>query len=145
MKKVGGITLECKECGAFVHNCSTEAVTVTCYDCVNEMMKQYDQPKTKNNNLNTAKGYPKGWRFMKEFVHASGLVYHKGIEQPDLKGTLTPTPIIVKPKKTKAQKAEEKQNALADLAATKKLLLKATKKGEIKKLESKIKKLQKLL
>ena len=145
MKRLGGITLECRDCGAFVHNCSAEAITITCSECVAEMMKQYDQPKTKNGNLNTAKGYPKGWRFMKEFVHATGLVYHKGVEQPDLKGTLEPTPIVVKPKKTKAQKADEKQNALVEIAATKKLLVKATKKGEIKTLESKIKKLQKLI
>lgn len=145
MKRVGGISLECRECGTVVHNCSAEAITITCSECVADMMKQYDQPKTKNSNLNTAKGYPKGWRFKKEFVHASGLVYHKGVEQPDLKGTLQPTPIIVKPKKTKAQKAAEKQNALVELAATKKLLTKTTNKSDIKKLESKIKKIQKLV
>lgn len=145
MKKVGGVTLECKECGTEVTNCGTEAITITCSECVSEMMRQYDQPKTKNSNLNQAKGYPKGWRFLKEFVHASGLVYHKGIEQPSLKGTLQPTPIIAKPKKTKAQKAMEKQNALIELAATKKLLVKATKKSDIKKYESTIKKLQKLI
>jgi len=34
---------------------------------------------------------PRGWHFMNEFVDSEGNVYHKGVEQPELKGTLTPT------------------------------------------------------
>ena len=39
---------------------------------------------------------------MNEFVDKDGNVFHKGVEQPDLKGTLPPTKVKpVKKKKTK--------------------------------------------
>ena len=44
-------------------------------------------------------GRPPGWHFMKEFVDKGGNVFHKGKEQPELKGTLEPTK--VKPRKKK--------------------------------------------
>ena len=44
-------------------------------------------------------GRPAGWHFMNEFVDKDGNVFHKGKEQPDLKGTLPPTK--VKPRKKK--------------------------------------------
>jgi hypothetical protein len=44
-------------------------------------------------------GRPPGWHFMNEFVDKDGNVFHKGKEQPDLKGTLPPTK--VKPRKKK--------------------------------------------
>ena len=44
-------------------------------------------------------GRPAGWHFMNEFVDKDGNVFHKGKEQPELKGTLEPT--IVKPRKKK--------------------------------------------
>ena len=34
---------------------------------------------------------PRGWHFMAEFVDSEGNVYFKGIEQPELKGSLSPT------------------------------------------------------
>ena len=46
-------------------------------------------------------GRPAGWHFMNEFVDKDGNVFHKGKEQPDLKGTLKPTKVEVKKKKTK--------------------------------------------
>ena len=42
-------------------------------------------------------GRMRGWQFMKEFVDVQGNVFHKGKEQPKLKGTLKPT----EPKPTK--------------------------------------------
>ena len=44
-------------------------------------------------------GKPPGWHFMNEFVDKDGNVFHKGKEQPKLKGTLKPTK--VKPRKKK--------------------------------------------
>jgi hypothetical protein len=44
-------------------------------------------------------GRPAGWHFMNEFVDKDGNVFHKGKEQPELKGTLKPTK--VKPRKKK--------------------------------------------
>ena len=52
-------------------------------------------------------GRPPGWHFMNEFVDKDGNVFHKGKEQPELKGTLKPTK--VKPiKKRKKLSADEK-------------------------------------
>lgn len=134
-------TLECKICGAFVHKVGDNVQAITCHDCVTDMMRQYDEPSKKKQA--TAQGYPKGWRFMKEFVHANGTVYFKGVEQPDLKGKYDATPIIVKPKKSKAQKAQEKADNMKRYSELKKLLKKETRKGVIKKLESELKRLQK--
>jgi hypothetical protein len=142
MNKIKGKskTLECKECGALVHNCGSNATAVTCHDCVVEMYWIDDLPKRKS------VGFPKGWKFMKEFVHSDGTVYHKGVEQPQLKGTLKPTPIQKKEpitKKSKAQKANEKQEALAKLSKLKNELKKESRKTYQKKIQTEIKKLQK--
>lgn len=129
--------LECRVCGAIMY-VNTNAESVICSDCVNEMQLTYHTPVKKKQV-----GYPKGWRFMKEFVHVDGTVYHKGVERPDLKGTLEPTPIIEKPKKTKQQKKEEKKNAMLEYSKLKKELKREKRKTYIKKIESKLKKLQK--
>ncbi len=52
-----------------------------------------------------SKGRPRGWQFMKEFVDKDGNVFHKGKEQPKLKGTLKPTK--VKPKKKVKRKTKD--------------------------------------
>ena len=51
-------------------------------------------------------GRPAGWHFMNEFVDADGNVFHKGKEQPKLKGTLPPTKVEPK-KKTKRRTKEQ--------------------------------------
>ena len=136
-------TLECKVCGTEVHNCGATATAVTCSLCVMELYwHPEDAPKKKSI------GYPKGWKFMKEFVHEDGTVYHKGEEQPDLKGTLEPTPIQQKEpkvKKSKAQKAQEKQEALVAFNKLKKDLAKEKRATYRKKIETQLKKLQKLI
>jgi len=61
-------------------------------------------PKEKTTRVKS--GRPAGWHFMNEFVDKDGNVFHKGVEQPKLKGTLSPTKI--KPaKKTKRRTKEE--------------------------------------
>jgi hypothetical protein len=52
-------------------------------------------------------GRPAGWHFMNEFVDKDGNVFHKGKEQPDLKGTLPPTKVKPRKKKKKLS-ADEK-------------------------------------
>ena len=52
-------------------------------------------------------GRPAGWHFMNEFVDKDGNVFHKGKEQPDLKGTLKPTK-VKPPKKRKKLTADQK-------------------------------------
>jgi hypothetical protein len=132
-------TIDCKSCGSSVQVDDT-IESVVCWECVAESLRDLEGPTKKK-----LVGYPKGWRFMKEFVHENGTVYHKGVEQPDLNGTLPPTPIVLKPKKTKQQRNEEKAQALAEYAQLKKLLKKETRKTYAKKLQSKLNKLQKLI
>ena len=134
--------VECRNCGALQPNVPAGTIVKMCFDCVREEIHSKIESPT---FVRKKEGYPKGWKFMKVFVYSDGTVYHKGIEQPELKGTLEPTPLAVKEKKTKAQKAREKQEALVQLQKLKVELKKQTRKTEIKKIESKIKKLQKQL
>ena len=90
--------LQCKSCYEY-QKVEEETKAITCSKCtmINTLkLKPIDEffksikPKT---------GRPAGWHFMNEFVDKDGNVFHKGKEQPDLKGTLEPT--IVKPRKKK--------------------------------------------
>ena len=54
-------------------------------------------------------GRPAGWHFMAEYVDKDGNVFHKGEEQPNLKGTLPPTKI--KKKKIKRRSKAELEAA----------------------------------
>lgn len=132
-------TIECRDCGA-LKEVDESVESILCWECVAEGMRAFESPVKKK-----LVGYPKGWKFMKVFVHENGTVYHKGEEQPDLKGTLPPTPIVVKPKKSKQQKKEEKAQALSEYARIKNLLKKETRKTYAKKLQLKLNKLQKLI
>lgn len=133
--------LECQICGGFTKVGSDDCVTVTCWECVIDVQQEFDTP-TKKRQM-TAQGFPKGWKFMKEFIHANGTVYHKGVEQLDLKGTLKATEIIAKPKKSKAQKAQEKADIMKRYTELKKDLKKETRKTVVRKIESELKRLQK--
>jgi hypothetical protein len=139
-------SIECIQCGDLVKVPEyTEATK--CWRCVIEDMQKDgtidDGLPTRRSKQTTAQGYPKGWRFMKEFVHADGTVYYRGVEQPSLKGTKQATPITLKPKKSKAQKKEEKDALLAEYGKLKKAFQKETRKTYKKKLETKLKRLQK--
>ena len=52
-------------------------------------------------------GRPAGWHWMAEFVDKDGNVFHKGVEQPKLKGTLKPTKVKPPKKKTKRRTKDE--------------------------------------
>lgn len=132
--------LGCKLCGQVVENVGNKAAIVTCWECVAGLVDQPDPYKKKTT------GFARGWRFMKEFVHSDGSVFHRGIEQPKLKGKLPPTEIKPPPdKKAKAEKAREHQADLVTLSKLKTQLKKETGKMKQKKLLSQIKKLQKKL
>ena len=96
--------LQCKFCCEYQKVDST-AGYITCADCVVkiDMMKFPNTIKKQK----ISSGRPAGWHFMNEFVDKDGNVFHKGKEQPELKGTLKPTK--VKPvKKRKKLTADEK-------------------------------------
>ena len=94
--------LECHKCGRWVENIGEDAVKVTCTYCV---LLAVGWPKEKPSYKPT--GRPAGWHFMKEFVDKDGNVFHRGKEQPELKGTLPPTKVTKAKVKTKRRTQQE--------------------------------------
>ena len=97
----------CKVCQSEYVEVDEGTAAITCSACVIKKtlaLKPMDEffksvkPKT---------GRPAGWHFMNEFVDKDGNVFHKGKEQPKLKGTLKPTK-VKPPKKRKKLTADEK-------------------------------------
>jgi len=115
--------MDCKITGEPVRNVSTEATSVIGSKAVmariHKMFPEQDKPKR------VKTGRPAGWHFMNEYVDKDGNVFHKGKEQPDLKGTLPPTKI--KPKK-KVKRRSKEEMLLARHEKKKKVLKKAKTK-----------------
>ena len=96
--------MSCMVCGHY-EVVGELATVVKCSRCVNMIMMKNYPIETKSSYVST--GRPPGWHWMVEFVDKDGNVFHKGKEQPKLKGTLKPTK--VKPsKKRKKLTADEK-------------------------------------
>ncbi|SVE40685.1 uncharacterized protein METZ01_LOCUS493539, partial [marine metagenome] len=74
-------------------------------------------------------GRPAGWHWMSEFVDKDGNVFHKGKEQPKLKGTLKPTK-VKPPKKRKIKRRTKEQMLVARHKEKKVALKKAVKKQQ---------------
>ena len=115
--------MECKITGDPVRNVSVEATSVIGSKAVMARIHKMFPDQDKPRRVKT--GRPSGWHFMKEFVDKDGNVFHKGKEQPDLKGTLPPTK--VKPKK-KVKRRSKEEMLLARHEKKKKVLKKAKKK-----------------
>ena len=115
--------MDCKITGEPVPNVSEEAVSVIGSRAVLGMV---GMPKEKPQKVST--GRPAGWHFMNEFVDKDGNVFHKGVEQPKLKGTLPPTK--VKPVKRKKIKRSTKDEILIARQAEKKAALKKAVKKQ---------------
>ena len=112
--------MDCKITGEPVRNVSTDAVSVVGNTALTGLLhKKF--PETDKPSY-TPTGRPAGWHFMNEFVDADGNVFHKGKEQPKLKGTLPPTK--VKPVKKKKTKRRTKEQILLDRHNEKKAELK---------------------
>ena len=98
--------MECKVCQSEYVSCDENIVAVTCSNCVTKIdLIKFPDTAIKKQQVST--GRPAGWHFMNEFVDKDGNVFHKGKEQPDLKGTLKPTK-VKPPKKRKKLTADEK-------------------------------------
>ena len=101
--------MQCKVCQSEYVQTGEDTVAVTCHMCVaritiSQMSLEEMMPSLR---IKKKTGRPPGWHFMKEFVDKKGNVFHKGKEQPELKGTLKPTK--VKPiKRKKKLTADEK-------------------------------------
>ena len=94
------------------------------------------------------KGRPRGWQFMKQFVDKDGNVFHKGKEQPKLKGTIKPTKIEPKSDKKRLSRNEKEQlrtKILQQMAMVRGDLKKARWKKDIKSGNTQLKKLERRL
>ena len=112
----------CSMCGNY-ERVGEEATGVKCSRCVNMiMMNQYP---LENKPSYKPTGRPVGWHWMTEFVDVDGNVFHRGKEQPKLKGTLKPT-------KVKPAKKIKRRSKQAILVAREK-----EKKAELKKAHQK--------
>jgi len=115
--------MDCKITGDPVRNVGVEATSVIGSRALTVRMNRMFPEQSKPTRVKT--GRPSGWHFMNEFVDKDGTVFHKGKEQPDLKGTLPPTKI--KPKK-KAKRRSKEEILLARHEKKKKVLKKAKNK-----------------
>ena len=98
----GKLYMACKNnCGNY-EVVGEETIATTCWSCVLQVVGMPKEPKSTYKPT----GRPAGWHFMNEFVDVDGNVFHKGVEQPDLKGTLPPTKVNPK-KKTKRRTKEQ--------------------------------------
>jgi len=114
--------MSCMTCGHYTV-VGDSATGVRCSNCVMKtMMNQYPVEESKSYKPT---GRPAAWHWMNEFVDVDGNVFHKGKEQPKLKGTLKPT--VVKPRK-KTKRRTRNQILLGIDAERKSELKKAVQK-----------------
>lgn len=107
---------------------SEKATAVLCFKCVNKHV----EPPVERGAVNRS-GHPKGWKFMKLYVAADGTVFHKGVEQLDLKGTMPVTviePKVEKKKLTKQEKDAELLSLGIEIKSLKSELIVETRKGK---------------
>ena len=118
------------------------ATAVLCSCCVQKIV---EPPEIKARYK--SKGFPRGWQFRKEFVHADGTVYYKGVEQPNLKGTLTPTKIETADKKkmTRKEKQELKDQILQQMVFVRGELKTSKWKKDIRSNQIELRKLERRL
>ena len=115
--------MDCKITGEPVRNVSTEAKSVIGSRAfiarMDKMFPEQNKPKREPT------GRPAGWHWMNEFVDKDGTVYHKGVEQPDLKLT---RPVTLTKEKKKILRRTQEEILLAREAEKKAALKKEFKK-----------------
>jgi hypothetical protein len=117
---------------------SNSAVSVLCWRCTATLVP-FEEKIVKRSDK------PRGWAFMTEYVHKDGTVYHKGVEQPKLKGTLPPTKIEKKKSKKKLSKGQRQARVnelLVEFNKLKKQLQKEKRKTYKAKIKTQMNKVQ---
>ena len=100
--------MDCKYTGKPVRNVSTDIKYVISDKALqSRMYKMFPEDFENKTKQYKPTGRPAGWHFMNEFVDNDGNVFHKGKEQPKLKGTLKPTKVKPPKKKTKRKTKDE--------------------------------------
>ena len=118
--------LQCKFCCEY-QKVDSVVGYITCSSCVVkiDMIKYPESFQTKQYKPT---GRPAGWHWMAEYVDKDGNVFHKGREQPELKGTLKPTKVKPRKKKKKLTADEKLFKKAADWKKRLKLKRKQNKK-----------------
>ena len=115
--------MDCKYTGEPVRNVSTDCKYVISDKALQaKMYKMFPEDFENKTKSYKPTGRPAGWHWMAEFVDKDGTVFHKGKEQPKLKGTLPPTK--VKPVAKKKTKRRTQNQILIDREKEKKAALK---------------------
>ena len=100
--------MDCKITGEPVKNVSTDATEVIGDKALmSRMYKMFPEEMEAKTKSYKPTGRPAGWHWMAEFVDKDGNVFHKGVEQPKLKGTLKPTKVKKPKKKMKRRTKDE--------------------------------------
>ncbi len=100
--------MDCKITGDPVKNVSTDAKEVIGDRALmSRMYKMFPEEMEAKTKSYKPTGRPAGWHWMAEFVDKDGNVFHKGVEQPKLKGTLPPTKVKKPKKKVKRRTKDE--------------------------------------
>ena len=103
--------MDCKYTGIPVKNVSEDATYVISDRALqSRMYKMFPEEFENKTKQYKPTGRPAGWHWMNEFVDKDGNVFHKGKEQPKLKGTLPPTKVT--PPKKKQTKRRTKDQIL---------------------------------
>ena len=114
--------MQCKVCQSEYVQTGEETVAVTCSRCVTRIcisqMSLEEMMPSLRKKVST--GRPPGWHFMNEFVDKDGSVFHKGKEQPKLKGTLKPTKVKPRKKRKKLTADEKLYKRISDYKKRKK-------------------------
>ena len=119
--------MDCKITGEPVKNVSTDATEVIGDKALmSRMYKMFPEEMEAKTKSYKPTGRPAGWHWMAEFVDKDGNVFHKGKEQPKLKGTLPPTK--VKPPKKKAKRRTKDEILVAKYKEKKEILKKELQK-----------------
>ncbi len=121
--------LQCKVCYDY-RPVSDNIVSVTCSRCtiyrtLKLMPLEEMIPSLKKKE---STGRPAGWHWMSEFVDKDGNVFHKGKEQPELKGTLPSTKVVPRKKKKKLTADEKLYKRIKDYKKKQKIKKRQDKK-----------------
>ena len=111
--------LQCKVCYDYI-KVDEDAHAITCSACVMRKTLELKPMDTFFAKKHKKTGRPAGWHFMNEFVDKKGNVFHKGKEQPDLKGTLKPTKVKPPKKRKKLTKDEKLYKRISEYKKRKK-------------------------
>ena len=108
--------MQCKICQSEYVQTGEDTVAVTCSMCTQRLCLSHMSLEEMIPSLKkkTTAGRPAGWHWMSEFVDKKGNVFYKGEEQPELKGTLSPTKVKKRKKKKKLTYEEKLQRDLTN-------------------------------